>query len=738
MDQTSRPRVVIAVDGEGYFDTDRRSHIYDMLRIGDELIGRPGHRLTLRRVAELIRSRYYSAKNKGLEPVFYGYFLNYDFTQWLRGCSTHELKRLVDRDSRKYERHARPAKEGHWSEEARQWRVPATDFHPVDTEWGYKFSPTRLRLDWVKDKSLMVSWPDPASLPAARASGEERNIKWVRTTIYDVGTAFGSGFLSTVGAWLRDELTDEEREVIAKGKANRALNLTRSERAEGWDEVAYYNMKENELCERLMHKFYNTVNATVGGGLTHKIDGPGCIAAHWLKNQQEASAYGVSDDGQRIPAKSRLDLRETSALLESDQVADLLDADGYAWVNAAYFGGWFETFSMGFVPNVCEYDLNSAYPAIIRDLPSLRDAEVRWTTDGRDALAAIRNGSIVFADVSIYGASNRIGPAMYRRGDEVTRPQSSRTIIEGQELLASRRAGLVKRVDWHRALIIKPTRENKPLSAIADMYEERLRIGKNNPTGLAIKLIVNSAYGKLAQSVGSPRFANPVYAALITARTRSLLLDAIATHPNGIEDVVAVATDAVFFRTPHPSLNISPTELGAWDVETFTNAWFLKSGIWGSTNDEGGDMLKFEWDAKTRGYSARSFAEAMESEILPRISRMHETKTWDTSESFTVKDSFSMKSIPLAIAQGRPQDAGEFMVGPHDLPEAMKSVSFEVAPKRSNPRWSNEYQGFDTSAPPPMMNRSDFQLRASDPKTELVGGLDFDFIGELNRARYTY
>ena len=64
-----------------------------------------------------------------------------------------------------------------------------------------------------------------------------------------------------------------------------------------------------------------------------------------------------------------------------------------------------------------------------------------------------------------------------------------------------------------------------------------------------------------------------------------MILEAIATHPGGKWHVAMVATDAVFFVTPHPELPISKA-LGEWDYEKRTNLTLFKPGVY--------------WDDKTR------------------------------------------------------------------------------------------------------------------------------------------
>jgi len=149
------------------------------------------------------------------------------------------------------------------------------------------------------------------------------------------------------------------------------------------------------------------------------------------------------------------------------------------------------------------------------------------------------------------------------------------------------------------------------MAEIAQLYNLRLEVGKNTPYGLACKLVYNSMYGKFAQSIGLPLFANAIYASLITSGCRTMILNAIATHPNGWKDVLMVATDGVYFRTEHPLLEISGNELGKWDCTEKKNLTLFKPGVFWDDKArhqiEMGELPVF----KARGVSARDFAECI-------------------------------------------------------------------------------------------------------------------------------
>jgi hypothetical protein len=115
-------------------------------------------------------------------------------------------------------------------------------------------------------------------------------------------------------------------------------------------------------------------------------------------------------------------------------------------------------------------------------------------------------------------------------------------------------------------------------------------------------------YGKFAQSAGHPRYGNPVYASLITAGCRTMILDAIATHPDGARAVLMVATDGVYFRSQHPSLPVSKVKLGLWDETERHNLTLFKPGVYWDDKTRQDIALGVEPRFKSRGVSAKALA----------------------------------------------------------------------------------------------------------------------------------
>jgi hypothetical protein len=207
-----------------------------------------------------------------------------------------------------------------------------------------------------------------------------------------------------------------------------------------------------------------------------------------------------------------------------------------------------------------------------------------------------------------------MGAMLHREWDSSTilRPQVTSGWYWQRELEAAKRAGLIDTItvdEWHE---LDPCHDClPPLRKLESLYLKRQGVGKDTVRGKALKLGFNSPYGKLAQSIGEPKFSNPVWASLITSGCRTQILDAIATHPDGASAVVMVATDAVYFTSRHPSLPISK-DLGEWGQEQKHNLTLFKPGTyWDDKTRQSirdGQAPIF----KSRGVSAQDFAQSIE------------------------------------------------------------------------------------------------------------------------------
>jgi hypothetical protein len=550
----------VGVDGEGVTRPDG-SHDYNLLSVGDRSLHHlDGRRLTFDDVAGFL----WECHVDDPDPVMVGFFLGYDFAQWLRDLPEERARSLLTEPGRA----ARVRKRSGGNPIPFPVRWGPWEFDLLPNMRRFKLRPSHVGQGRCVDCGAQL---DPG--------GTTRNDhRWLY--VCDTGPYFQSSLLRAVDPdnWPEPVLTPAEYAQLEAGKAAREGAPVEPGTPVDPKTIAY-NRLENDVLARVMSR-YNLGLVAMGVRLTRtQWHGPGQAAQAWLK--QVAPAH-VGDNWRQLPTWDRLP---------------------YDAATASYFGGWFEITAHGPVPgSTWDYDVNSAYPHIIAGLPCLLPGHGVWRY-GEGVAEDPPDPRYRLVRASVSGSNPWLGAMPHRtpRG-RVLRPHSTSGWYWSHELAASVGAGLVDRIEiaewwgYYPACDCAP-----PFRAIADLYRERLRIGKNTPHGRALRLVYNSTYGKMAQSVGTPLFSNPVYASLITAGCRAMILDAIASHPEGAEAVVMVATDGVYFTSRHPGLDVDPERLGAWDETELHDLSLFKPGVYWSRK-----ALKRSIDVKSRGVNERA------------------------------------------------------------------------------------------------------------------------------------
>jgi hypothetical protein len=406
-------------------------------------------------------------------------------------------------------------------------------------------------------------------------------------------------------------VSEEEYALLKEGKDKRSVAVLD-------DDMRMYNRLENEVLARLMTR---QAEGMIKMGVRLSKDqwyGPGQASAEWMRQQKVTRRKDSSADKRMLEAARR-----------------------------SYIGGWFELFCHGYIPGPSYgYDINSAYPYVMASLPCLEHGE--WATGSGNAP---RDGYILVEGL-VRGTNRYVGAMMHRTPEAtICRPQTSRGVFWLHELEAAKRAGLVDKWTVTRWYQYRACNCDSPLKNMASLYSFRQSVGKDTAAGKAAKLIYNSGYGKFAQSVGQAPFGNWIYASLITAGCRVMILDAISTHPVGPAACLMVATDGVFFSAPHPGLTLS-TDLGDWDESVKHGLFLFKPGFYWD------DKSKVHVDYKSRGIRAKDFVEQ-----IPRIEEQFRGITsaavgnggltkpvhWPFAVFYS---SFSMQTPLLALRQG--------------------------------------------------------------------------------------
>lgn len=446
--------------------------------------------------------------------------------------------------------------------------------------------------------------------------------------VCDTGSYWQSSFLAAINpaSWPTPVCNVEEYDTIVEGKSRRGSAVLDQD-------MMRYNALENRVLSRITTEL-DTAFRSVGIKLSRsQWFGPGQVAQKWLGMQN---------------------------LITADVLHTVVPAPFMRAAERTYYGGWFNIPVHGPVAWLEEWDINSAYPYAMTRLPCLEHG--RYSEGAGNTPPP--NTQWVILEIDAYSPNRDIGAGLMCRRDDgsIHTPQHVKGWYWQHEIHAAMRAtGMtwrdVKVSRWwaYEACSCRP-----PLRGLEGLYEKRLRVGKNTPEGKALKLIYNSCYGKLAQSIGSPKYANPIYASLITSLCRTMILGAIATHPMKSRAVAMVATDGIYFTHPHPGLVAEAEKLGGWDRSEKHNVTLFKPGVY--WDDKARKALRdgaTSIPLKSRGVNARALALHIDT-IDVQFEMMKETLgDWP---KVRIPIPFAIVTPALALARGKWRDCGRIIL----------------------------------------------------------------------------
>lgn len=366
---------------------------------------------------------------------------------------------------------------------------------------------------------------------------------------YDVMPFFQRAFVKACDEYLGDDFYERER--VVRNKMLRG-DFTQDD----LQEMTAYTDAELINLVRLMQELRSRLHRA--GLKVSRWDGPGAIAV---------------------------------ALFQRHDIKAHLSRTGH-WmskaVQSAYFGGRFEVLKTGYVKeDVFEYDVNSAYPWALQDVPSM--AGGYW-----DVIDGAAEGAPDFALYHLTYSGNVDHadfpqPFPFRRAKDgnVCYPFHTTGWYWGPEY----KAGLAFIERWggtitvHETRVFVPATDVKPFAFIGPIYTQRLQYKKaGDGAHVGIKLGLNSMYGKLAQQVGwretedglrLPPYHQLEWAGYVTSRCRAAVFSAIIDNPG---DVIAFETDAMFVRR---KLSVAEGEqLGQWEYTHFIDMLYMQSGTY--------------------------------------------------------------------------------------------------------------------------------------------------------------
>jgi len=369
---------------------------------------------------------------------------------------------------------------------------------------------------------------------------------------YDCFSFFSISFIRVVEKLLGKEFVTPS---LIEGKKARADDL------KNWsiEKVIAYNDEELDLLIQILNKL-QLAFIEIGVNLTEWY-GPGAVAKYWFKEHQ------VLPHEKHTPG---------SVLA----------------LNSAYYGGRFEQLSLGKFQNVYEYDIHSAYPSVMVDMPNfLSWKPVKEFVDESYSLWYIsfdlrycrkydwkdESKQIEFMPLPVRATDGRICYPLVGKG-WYWYPEVKVLLDYFPDA----------KIIWHKGYIA--TTEGKPFAWVKELYDYRQSIKTTgNLAEYAIKVGLNSLYGKTAQRVGSSPYFSLSWAGYITSATRAKL--ARAGYECGSENVIGFATDALF-TTKSCNLPISD-DLGDWEQEKFAYGLFIQSGVYRLQTDSGENIDRY-------------------------------------------------------------------------------------------------------------------------------------------------
>lgn len=363
--------------------------------------------------------------------------------------------------------------------------------------------------------------------------------------LYDTFSFFGTSFVKALKGFFGNSLPGLKK--IEAGKKARAVFQKKD-----LPTIKKYNKLECELLVDLCNKLKDILEDQ--GIHLNKWHGPGAVADFLLGKK----GYNVHEDYPNYE--------------ESKIPIGLLNA----W-DCSYYGGRIENIILGSVRPVFTYDINSAYPYAISKLPIMLPLDGWDHYDGKNIppLYTLSLASVARVSWDI-PKQNIIGPFPWRdKTGRIFFPNRGEAWVWKPEIAIANKfyPGKIKILEvWTQ----RHSQKSRLSKIIPDLYNRRLALKEQgNPSEYAIKIALNSLYGKFAQRSGRrPYFCIP-WAGLITSMTRAMLFEAAMQKPR---DILAFATDSIFSKTPlHLPIG---KKLGQWKAEEFTDFLCIMSGFY--------------------------------------------------------------------------------------------------------------------------------------------------------------
>lgn len=364
-------------------------------------------------------------------------------------------------------------------------------------------------------------------------------------TIHDTGGLFQSSFVAALRKYGIG--TDAELQHIETMKLARSTFEP--------DELkAIYRYSQHE-CKLLVQLIEHIRDAGLKAKLSpYPYEGPGGLATHALVRY-----YG------------RERHNDTMAIMPDEFETIML---------ATMYGGRFETLCVGNINEpVREYDLSSAYPAAMSTLPCL--VHGKWAHKRGD------KNSLTVSYIEFEHTDDRLGvahPLPIRRKDGTLFYPSTGSGWYWRHEYEHPKLHMWK-VHVYESWSWQPEPcDCQPFAWVRELYYQRKDMEREHKgSGIALKLMLNTLYGKMAQRRPVPgSWLNMVYASIITSKVRRTVYDAYLEC--GPQNTLMFATDAIF--TVHNTAVKTGNDLGDFDLANeYPSLTIIQPGVYFSERE---------------------------------------------------------------------------------------------------------------------------------------------------------
>jgi hypothetical protein len=462
--------------------------------------------------------------------------------------------------------------------------------------------------------------------------------------IHDHGSAFVGGLEKVIDTW-QPELTDKQRAIIKWGKEYRKIDGALSAEPQRTMEYSEAECVADARCVRML---IDTVRQSTGILIRpSKLYGSGSIAGaafkyHGMQTREEMHTFNTSLD---------------------QMAAELAEL--------TYFGGLIETPVVGLVDDIIDSeDINSAYPSHAIELPCMRQGHGYWERTKVRQIPATAVMGYVLASWNVKTPSTP--PFVVHTTEKAVRQPltGSEVWVTLPEYRAAVEQFGTKVIGTDVIWWQQDCGCENPLAWMSELYDKRntikaqMKVVENgsdewqllNVKQEAIKLVLNSCYGKLAQMRPEPgKYTNLHFAAYITGATRAQLRIRTWRKESMGGTIVYQHTDSVKFVGA--ILENQGKGLGKWGGEDPKEGMIiLQPGLAAPLHptDKRGNKTK----GASRGAAADDFYNAARLWAQTQDLTIHPTK-WKPLTIPTRR----MTSRRMALHRGKPETAGNFVDG---------------------------------------------------------------------------